>query len=181
MNSVVSSNALADTRLIVVMGVSGSGKTSLAMTLAEHYAYRFLDADNFHSESARARMTRGQPLTDEMRAPWVESLQNHLRIEAEQQQHCVLAFSGLKHLHRNKIREAGLKTLFLFLCGDKLTIQDRLHKRTNHFMSPELLDSQFDSLEEPTAETDIIRLDITHPLDNVVAQAIAAIAEIPDW
>lgn len=182
MNSVaLNSTAPASTRMIVVMGVSGSGKTTLAKALADHYGYRFWDADNFHSDSARAHMASGQPLTDEMRAPWVESLQSHLRAEAEQHHDCVLAFSGLKQVHRNKIREAGMKSLFLFLSGDKLTIQNRLLQRTNHFMAPELLDSQFESLEKPLAETDVIELDISHPLDSVITQAVNAIAEAPDW
>lgn len=181
MNSVVITNPDAPARLLVVMGVAGSGKTSLAIALAEHYGYGFWDADDFHSESSRARMASGLPLTDEMRAPWVMALQEHLRAQAAQAQHCTLAFSGLKRVHRDQIRAAGLKTLFVFLAGDKLTIGERLQKRTNHFMAPTLLDSQFDSLEDPTAESDVIRVDIAHPLNLVITQTIAAIDQVSGW
>lgn len=181
MNSVAITNPAASTRLLVVMGVSGSGKTSLAIALAKHYGYQYLDADDFHSEDSRARMASGLPLTDEMRTPWVMALQAHLRAEAEQNQHCTLAFSGLKHFHRNMIRAAGLKTLFIFLAGDKLTITDRLQKRTNHFMAPNLLDSQFESLEPPSTEHDVLKIDIAAPLEQVIARTIAAIDATPGW
>lgn len=181
MNSVAITNPTASTRLLVVMGVSGSGKTSLAIALAEHYGYQSLDADDFHSENSRARMASGLPLTDEMRTPWVMELQAHLRSQAEQQRHCTLAFSGLKQFHRDMIRDAGLKTLFIFLAGDKLTITERLQKRTNHFMAPDLLDSQFDSLEPPFTERDVLKIDIAAPLEKVIAHTVAAIDVIPGW
>lgn len=171
------SNINATTHLIVVMGVSGSGKSSLARALADYYGYCYLDGDDFHSDAARMRMASGQPLTDELRAPWVISICQHLQEKARKQQHCFLAFSGLKKIHRNQLRDAGLKTLFLFLHGDKLTIQDRLNKRTGHFMAPALLDSQFDTLESPSAETDIIPLDIAAPLAAITDSAIHAINE----
>lgn len=142
------SNPGAPAILIVVMGVSGSGKSSLAKALAEHYGYGYLDGDDFHDSVARSRMASGLPLTDDMRAPWVTSICQHLQTRAKQNQHSVLAFSGLRSMHRNQLRSAGLNTLFLFLCGERATIQDRLSKRTGHFMSPSLLNSQFDTLED---------------------------------
>lgn len=173
----VPSNFNATTHLIVVMGVSGSGKSSLARMLADHYGYCFLDGDDFHSESSRARMASGQPLTDEMRAPWVAAICQHLQERARRQQHCLLAFSGLKKVHRNQLREAGLKTVFVFLRGDKCTIQERLSKRTGHFMAPALLDSQLASLEDPSLETDVIPLEIAAPLPIIADQAVQAINE----
>lgn len=181
MNNIVVTNPTADTRLIVVMGVSGSGKTSLAIALGEHYGFRYIDADDFHSESNRARMASGQPLTDEMRAPWVQALQEHLRQEAAQVRHCTLAFSGLKKAHRDKIRAAGLKTLFVFLNGDKEVIQSRLQQRANHFMAPGLLDSQFESLEPPVTEHDVVRIDVADSFEKVVAQTVEAIDRIQGW
>lgn len=181
MRTIIISNPTAATRLIVVMGVSGCGKTSVASALAEHYGYRYLDADDFHSESARAHMASGQPLTDAMRAPWVSTLQNQLRQQAAQQESCTLAFSGLRQLHRQQIREAGLKTVVVFLYGEKTIIQERLQKRTDHFMDPQLLDSQFASLEEPSSEGDIIKVNINAPLKDVVAEAVMAIDQLAAW
>ena len=181
------SNTHATTYLIVVMGVSGSGKSSLARTLADYYGYCYLDGDDFHSESSRARMASGQPLTDEMRAPWVAATCPEQRVRARTnkqglrpvsgQHNCLLAFSGLKKAHRNQLRDAGLKTIFIFLRGDKPTIQDRLNRRTGHFMAPALLDSQLATLEDPSAEADVIPLDIAAPLTTVAGQAIQAINE----
>lgn len=181
MRPVVITHPAAATRLLVVMGVSGSGKTSLAKALAEHYGYEFWDADDFHSHEARALMASGQPLTDEMRIPWVRGLQAHLREEAKRHRHCTLAFSGLKYAHRNIIRDAGLKTLFLFLRGDKATIQERLLMRTNHFMPPGLLDSQIASLEDPSGEKDVLPIDVTFPLAKVVAHAVSAVGSVKGW
>src|SRR5690606_24884461 len=97
--------------------------------------------------------------------------------KARHQQHCLLAFSGLRKAHRNQLRDAGLKTIFLFLRGDKPTIQDRLNRRTGHFMAPQLLDSQLAALEDPSTETDVIPLDIAAPLTTIADQAIQAINE----
>ena len=169
------SNPDASTNLIILMGVSGSGKSSLAKALADHYGYTYLDGDDFHSQEARDRMAKGQPLTDEMRLPWVARMCDFLRNAARSQQHATLAFSGLKHAHRNELRKAGLKTLFLFLDSDKGTIQNRVNERANHFMAPSLVDSQFDSLETPKQEADVFRIDVQASFEQVLTQAIAVI------
>lgn len=169
------SNKNAATHLIVIMGVSGSGKSSLAEMLAEYYGYHFVDADDFHNEEARTRMAEGLPLSDKMRAPWVASICRYLQSRAKNQQHCILAFSGLKRIHRDQLREAGLCTFFIFLCGDRSTLQDRLNKRTGHFMAPVLLDSQLNSLEQPLAENDVYPLDISSPISTILHKAITVI------
>lgn len=160
MNAVFASNPESPALLLIVMGVSGSGKSTIAHALAEHYGFRFFDADDFHSPESRAHMASGKPLTDIMRAPWVSALQSLLKEQGKQGYSCVLAFSGLKRAHRDQLREAGLKTLFIFLHGDKAIIHQRLVARTNHFMDPALLDSQFDSLELPLNETDVLTVAI---------------------
>ncbi len=181
MNPVEISNPAVASRLIVVMGVSGCGKSSVASALADHYGFLFLDADDFHSQAARERMASGQPLTDEMRAPWVESIRTYLQQRAAEGKDCILAFSGLRKQHRDRIRTSGLKTVFLFLEGGKTVIGTRLQQRTNHFMNPGLLDSQFDSLEKPLQEADVIVLDISPPLETVVSQAIASLDAVRGW
>jgi gluconokinase len=166
------SNPNADTNLIILMGVSGSGKSSLAKALAEYYDYEYLDGDDFHSQEARDRMAKGLPLTDAMRLPWVIRMRDYFREAAYKQQHSTLAFSGLKRAHRDELRKAGLKTIFLFLNSDKDTIQTRVNKRAGHFMAPSLVDSQFESLEDPTSETDVFTIDVNTSLDQVFAHAI---------
>lgn len=168
-------NPNSDTNLIIVMGVSGSGKSSLAKALADHYGYEYLDGDDFHSQEARNHMAQGQPLTDAMRLPWVIRMREYFRDAGNRQQHSTLAFSGLKRVHRDELRKAGLKTIFLFLSSDKDTIQTRVNKRAGHFMAPSLVDSQFESLEDPTLENDVFQIDVHAPLDQVISVAIGVI------
>jgi len=173
--STVITNPDASTNLIIVMGVSGSGKSSLAKALADHYGYDYLDGDDFHSQEARDRMAKGLPLTDAMRLPWVIRMREYFRDAARKHQHSTLAFSGLKRAHRDELRKAGLKTIFLFLHSDKDTIQTRVNKRAGHFMAPSLVDSQFESLEDPSHEVDVFQIDVNAPLDQVLALAIGVI------
>lgn len=172
------SNPDADTNLIILMGVSGSGKTTLAKALAWHYNYQYLDGDDFHSQEARDHMASGKPLTDEMRLPWVMRMRDYFRDAGLTQQHSTLAFSGLKKAHREELRKAGLKTLFLFLHSDKNTIQTRVNNRAGHFMSPTLVDSQFNSLEDPTQEADVVGIDVQVPFEQVLAEAIAIVDKV---
>lgn len=171
------SNPLATTNLIVIMGVSGSGKSSIAHALAAHYGYSYLDADDFHSTEARERMANGLPLTDEMRYPWVARICEHLQAADKKHEHCVLAFSGLRQAHRDILRAAGLRTVFLFLHSNKDVIQQRIERRTGHFMAPKLLDSQFDALETPALETDVFKMDVSPTLETLIAQAIDIVDE----
>lgn len=168
-------NPNANAHLVIVMGVSGSGKSSLALALAKHYDYHFLDGDDFHSQESRDRMAQGLPLTDAMRLPWVIRMRDYFRDMARKQQHSTLAFSGLKKVHREELRKAGLKTIFLFLHSDKDTIQSRVNNRAGHFMAPSLVDSQFDSLEDPCNEADVFKIDVHAPLEHVIAQAIGVV------
>lgn len=165
------SNPEATTNLIIVMGVSGCGKTTLAQALAEYYGYTCLDADDFHSAESKALMANGIPLTDENRTPWVAAIKQHLENSVLKNQHSVLAFSGLKQKHRNELRKAGLRTIVLFLNGKQDIIQERINKRTGHFMAPHLLASQFESLENPESEIDVHTIDISTSMADVIAQA----------
>lgn len=159
--------------LVIVMGVSGAGKSTVSQALAERCGYVYLDADDFHSAEARAHMAAGKPLTDAMRVPWVEAICQHLRKLAADGTDVVLAFSGLRKAHREPLRQCGYQTRFLFLDGDRETITARLQARTGHFMPSSLLDSQFASLERPSsAEPDVQVLDITPPLEQLLDQAM---------
>ena len=157
------------------MGVSGSGKSTIARALAARCGYHYLEGDDYHSEESRSRMAKGIPLSEEMRKPWIQTICNHLQQLANSGEDCVLAYSGLKKSHRNPLRQTGFSVTFLFLDGDKATIRQRIENRKGHFMPSQLLDSQFDTLERPSDEPDVLRLDITLPLQKVIEQAAALI------
>lgn len=175
------SNPNAKTCLIIVMGVAGSGKSTLAHALAKHYGCAYLDGDDFHSTEARTRMAQGMPLDDAMRLPWVIRMRDYFSAAANEGIHATLAFSGLRRIHRDELRKAGRKTLFLFLHSDISIIQQRVDNRAGHFMAPSLVSSQFDSLERPFNEPDVLEIDVQAPLSAVLQQAIAVIdRELPE-
>jgi gluconokinase len=171
------SNPDAATFLIIIMGVSGSGKSTLAKALTDIYEYEYLDGDDFHSLESRSLMAQGIPLTDINRAPWVAAIKQRLKDNANHLTHTILAFSGLKQKHRDELRAAGLKTLFLYLDGNKEIIQDRINNRKGHFMATTLLDSQFASMEDPLCEPDVYLIDVAPGLEWVSRQACAIIDE----
>lgn len=161
--------------LVVLSGVSGSGKSSVARELARRCGFCYLEGDDFHSREARERMGQGKPLDDTWRAPWIESIRNHLRCIAEERQDCVLAFSGLKKRYRDALRGNGFRVLFLLLTAERDVIRARLERRRGHFMPPALLDSQLDALELPREEPDVLLIDATPPLEEVVSRAVRAV------
>ncbi|MGY1520890.1 gluconokinase [Luteimonas sp. A482] len=165
-----------EVRVAVVMGVSGSGKTTTARALAEAWPAVSLDADDFHSDEACARMASGRPLTDAMRQPWVERIAAELQRRVGAGERVSLAFSGLRRRHRDMLREAGLPLCFLFLQGDRDLIAARMHARSGHYMPVSLLDSQFATLEVPSDEPDVHAIAIDAAPGSVLAQALAAVS-----
>lgn len=157
--------------LIISIGVSGCGKTTLAKHLAKKFGFIFLEADNFHSEENKTHMASGQPLTDAMREPWITSMCDRLRRHREAEESCVLAYSGLRRAHRQRFRKLGYPTLFIHLSGAKEIIQRRTETRTNHFMPSALLDSQYQALEATDSEPDIIDLNVSQSIPQLQQQA----------
>lgn len=129
---------------IIIMGVSGSGKTTVGELLSWELGWRFFDADDFHSEANRAKMAGGVPLTDEDRADWLAALKTVLKENAD----CVLACSALKEAYRSVLR-VDESVRFVYLKGTFEQVQSRLERRTGHYMPAKLLHSQFETLEEP--------------------------------
>lgn len=162
-------------RVAVVMGVSGSGKTTLAQALAAAWPATCLDADDFHSATARARMASGLPLTDRMRAPWVRRLAQELQRRTAAGERVVLAFSGLRRRHRDLLRATALPLRFLFLYGDAALIAARMQARSGHFMPASLLDSQFVALEDPGPEPDVSAVPVDLPIGEQLRRALAAL------
>ena len=167
---------MSEVRVAVVMGVSGSGKTTLARALADAWEATFLDADDFHSDEARALMAGGEPLTDEMRQPWAASIAADLQRRVADGERVTLAFSGLRRQHRNMLRAAGLPLRFLFLRGEAALIGQRMRERSGHYMPVSLLDSQFATLEEPVDEDDVVALSVDLPPGAQLRLALQALA-----
>jgi len=155
--------------LVICMGVSGSGKSTVAAGLAQRFDLEFVEADDYHSDENRARMKAGIPLTDEQREPWIDSLCRLLKDRRQKGIHCVLAYSGLRRAHRQRFRELGFQTLFLHLAGDRNLIAKRMAHRRGHYMPPSLLDSQFAAMEAADSEPDVVIVDGTAPLPEVIA------------
>ena len=156
--------------IIVVMGVSGSGKTTLGRALARELGAEFLEGDRFHPASNVAKMSRGEPLTDADRWPWLDRLAAEFARVRKSGRNAVLACSALKRAYRDRLRKGAPELSLLFLKGDKALIGERLRARTRHFMPPGLLDSQFASLEEPGPDESPVVLDVSPPLQTLMAR-----------
>ena len=134
---------------IIVMGVSGSGKTTVGRALSERLSATFLDADNFHPAENVTKMRAGTPLNDGDRAPWLCTLNDELRTRSVQGERVVLACSALKKNYRDAISAKLARAHWIFLDGSFELIAARLRERSNHYMPESLLRSQFDTLERP--------------------------------
>ena len=134
---------------LVVMGVSGSGKSTIAQKLAERLGWRYEDGDKFHPASNVAKMSAGQPLTDEDRRPWLQAIAGEIDRICEAGQRAVIACSALKHAYRDILVHGRSDVRIIFLKGTQALIAHRLAMRKGHFMPAGLLDSQFKTLEPP--------------------------------
>lgn len=156
------------TRVIVIMGVSGAGKTAVGRLLAERLGWTFCDADDFHPASNIEKMSHNQPLTDDDRRPWLESLRQLVRTSLDSGSNAVLACSALKREYRDYLL-IDPRVRLVYLKGSFSLIQERLSHRHGHFMPAGLLESQFEALEEPP---DAITIDITGTPDEIAGRII---------
>ena len=162
--------------IVVLMGVSGCGKTTVGRALAEELGWTFVDADDLHPEANVTKMASGMPLTDEDRWPWYERIVLELRRLTSRGERVVLACSALKQAYRDRLARAG-DLRVVYLKGDAATIEPRLAGRKGHFMPASLLASQLATLEEPA---DAIVVDIAQPAPAQVAAIARALrAELP--
>lgn len=152
---------------VLVMGVSGSGKSTLAKTLAEAIDARFLDADDFHPPENVAKMSAGQPLTDEDRAGWLTKLNDELQAGVARGEILVLACSALKRDYRRQLRAGIVNFTTVFLDGAREVLEHRLQTRSAHFMPASLLDSQLATLERPNPDETVV-IDFECPLEKAV-------------
>lgn len=136
-------------RVLIVMGVSGSGKTTVGRMLAERVGWSFVDADDHHPHANVAKMARGEPLTDEDRVPWLQRLRSLIDAALVEDTPMVLACSALKQRYRDVLGVGDPRLVLVYLRGDEARIAERMRARTDHFFRPDLLHSQFEALEEP--------------------------------
>ncbi len=158
--------------IVVVMGVTGCGKSTVGAALAQRLGLRFVDADDFHPPGNVAKMAAGTPLTDEDRWPWLDRLASELRAIEDSGGSAVLACSALKEAYRARIVMAG-DVRFVHLVGDQATIASRLAERKHRYMPPSLLASQFATLERPA---NAVEIDVRLPVDRQVDDICAAIS-----
>lgn len=162
---------------VVVMGVSGCGKSTVSGELARALNLDMIDGDDLHLPASVAKMRAGVPLDDSDRWPWLDSIGQHLAQAGAAGRGRVIACSALKRDYRDRIRQWASEVRFVFLQGSATLIRERMLQRTGHYMPPGLLDSQFRTLQVPTAdETDVISVSIDQPLAAIVAQTRTALA-----
>jgi carbohydrate kinase (thermoresistant glucokinase family) len=152
-------------RPVVVMGVSGSGKTTVGAALADALGLRFVDGDALHPEANVAKMAAGIPLDDADRAPWLDAIGAVLAAGP-----VVVACSALKRVYRDRLRAAAPPLQLVFLDGDRAVLAARMAARPGHFMPTSLLDSQLATLERPDADEHALTADIDEPVATIVAR-----------
>jgi gluconokinase len=150
--------------VIILMGVAGSGKTTVGKRLAESIKCQFIDADDFHPKTNIDKMSRGIPLNDEDRQPWLESMQVNIQLWLMSATRTVLACSALKESYRKQLMLDPNRMAIVFLQADEAILQARLTDRKYHFMKAEMLKSQLETLEEPY---DALVIDASQPPEEI--------------
>lgn len=153
---------------LIVMGVSGSGKSTIAGNLAARLGWTFEDGDRFHPASNVAKMSAGHPLTDEDRWPWLQAIADEIDRISEAGGHLVIACSALKRAYRNVLVHGRDDVRMVYLDGTRELIAARLAARKDHFMPPALLDSQFKTLEPPGADENPITVSIDASVEAII-------------
>ena len=150
--------------IIVLMGVTASGKSTVGKLLAEQLGWSFFEGDDFHSAENIEKLRRGQPLNDQDRRPWLEAIREAIGQAIERGESAVIACSALKDSYRRMLEVDG-QVAFVYLKASVPLIEERLKNRVGHFMNPRLLQSQFDTLEEPE---DALHVDAGSTPTNIV-------------
>jgi gluconokinase len=153
---------------LVVMGVSGSGKSTIADKLAERLRWKYEDGDKFHPASNVAKMSAGQPLTDEDRWPWLQAIADEIDRVCGAGEHAVIACSALKRAYRDILVHGRSDVRIIYLKGTQELIASRLALRKHHFMPPGLLASQFKTLEPPDASENPVTVSIDASVETII-------------
>ena len=159
--------------ILVLMGVAGSGKTTVGTLLARKLGWRFADADDFHPAENKEKISRGIALTDSDRAPWLAAMRSAILQWDASGENVVLACSALKRSYRDELRAGDVR--FVFLKGDSALLLERLRRRHGHFADEKILASQLATLEEPGSDEDVITIQVDHSPEEIVSAIIAAL------
>jgi gluconokinase len=161
--------------LVVVMGVSGSGKTTVARGIAEAMGWEFAEGDEFHSEANVAKMASGHPLTDEDRWPWLGSIGGWLSAHESAGRNAVVTCSALRRVYRDVLREGRPDVRFCHVEADAALIKDRLEHRSGHYMPPSLLPSQLATLEPLQPDEPGVAVSVAGTPEEIVERALRAL------
>ena len=163
--------------VLFVMGVSGVGKSTIALALNAHLHWPFQEGDDLHPPINIQKMSQGIPLTDEDRAPWLASVRGWIDARLAAGEPGLITCSALKRSYRDMLIEGRPNVRILYLRADVEIIEEHLAQRTGHFMPPTMLESQLHTLEEPTADEHPITVQVTGSIDETVADILKAMKE----
>lgn len=166
--------------VVAIMGVSGSGKTTIGRALAERLGWPYKEGDELHPPANVEKMSRGVPLTDEDRWPWLQRVAQWIDDQLAKGEPGIITCSLLKRSYRDLVIDARNRVKLLYLRGDKHVIAERIAQRKGHFMPPSLLDSQFETLEEPGADEHPLIVEVHGSVDETVTCAIRALEQDGD-
>ena len=164
---------------LVAMGVSGSGKSTIADKLAQRLGWRYEDGDKFHPASNVAKMSAGHPLTDKDRWPWLQAIADEIDRLCAAGEHAVIACSALKRSYRDVLVHGRSDVRMIYLEGSQQLIASRLAARKHHFMPPGLLESQFETLEPPGADEHPLTVSIDASVDEIVDAIVQQLKPVP--
>ncbi|MEV0637158.1 gluconokinase [Streptomyces sp. NPDC050619] len=164
--------------VVVVMGVAGTGKTTIGPLLAARLGVPYAEGDDFHPPANIEKMSAGVPLTDEDRLPWLDSIGEWAHARAGLGG--VVSCSALKRSYRDRLRAAAPDLVFVHLAGDRALIEDRMSHRQGHFMPTALLDSQFATLQPLAPDEAGVAVDVSGSPEDITERAMTALAALPE-
>jgi gluconokinase len=165
--------------VLIVMGVSGSGKTTVAEHLAKDLGWMFQEGDSLHPAANVEKLRQGTPLTDADRAPWLTIIANWISARVAAGEHGIITCSALKRAYRDQIIGGHPEVGLVYLHGDRATLEQHVKARHHEYMPVALLDSQLHTLEEPGADEPVIEVDVAGTIEETVAAVLSRIQAVP--